>query len=279
VTDPDLRRYHLLIQYDGIPFRGWQRQGEAAGPTVQGEVEAVIERLTEARRPVIAAGRTDTGVHASGQVASVDIPSKWDAAALRKSMNALLPRAIRIPEVRRVPGDFHPRYHATARRYHYYLGTAEGAASPFRNRWCWVHLENDVSGELLQEAAALIPGDHSFDAFAKAGQSERGHRCRVEKARWEPWEDLGFRFRITSNRYLHHMVRYLVGTMVAVARSRRPLDDMVELLRNPETRLTTSPPAPPAGLFLSRVEYPRERLGDHPDRDPPPSLNEDDPHA
>lgn len=268
-----------MIQYDGTSYRGWQRQAEAAGPTVQGVVEAVIEKLTEKRRPVVASGRTDTGVHASGQVASVDIPDKWDAAALRKSLNALLPRDVRVPEVRRVPRDFHPRFHATARRYDYFLGTAAGAAAPFRNRWCWVLLENDLSEGLLDEAAALIPGERSFSAFAKAGQPERGDRCRVQEAGWEPWEDLGLRFRITADRYLHHMVRYLVGTMVAVARDLRPLDEMAELLRNPDTDLTTSPPAPPEGLFLSRVEYPRERLGRDPDRDPPSPHHRDDTHG
>lgn len=266
---PDLHRYRLLIQYDGTPYRGWQRQAETAGPTVQGEFEEVLERLTRARRRVTGSGRTDTGVHATGQVASVEVPSRWDAPELRKAMNALLPPEIRVTEVRRVPGGFHPRYHATARTYDYFLGLSPEADSPFRSRWCWVLLKGDVSLPLLQEAAALIPGDRSYAAFAKAGQPERGTRCRVEEALWEPWDDLGLRFRITANRYLHHMVRYLVGTMVEVARGLRPPDDMAELLQNPDTELTTSPPAPAEGLFLSRVDYPRERLGDHPDRDPP----------
>jgi tRNA pseudouridine38-40 synthase len=261
-------RYRLLVQYDGTPFRGWQLQSE--GPTVQGELETVLERLTEGRRPVVAAGRTDTGVHALGQVASVDVPGKWDAASLRKAMNALLPREIRVPEIRRVPDDFHPRYHAVARSYEYFLGTVEEAASPFRRRWCWPLLE-EVAADLLTEAAALVPGEGSYGAFGKAGQPERGDRCRVQEAVWEPWDGLGFRFRITANRYLHRMVRYLMGTMVEVARGMRPLDDMARLLRESGTDLTTSPPAPPEGLFLSRVEYPRERLGDHPDRDPPHS--------
>lgn len=269
MTDPELRRFCLLIQYDGTPYRGWQRQAERAGPTVQGEIESVIERLTGARRPVVGSGRTDAGVHAEGQVASVDVPPRWGAVELRRAMNALLPREIRIPEVRRVPGDFHPRFHAILRRYDYLLGTAPASGSPFRSRWCWALMEDDVSDALLADAAVLIPGERSFRSFARSGQPERGEVCRVEEAAWTPWEELGFRFRITADRYLHHMVRYLVGTMVAVARGLRPLDEMAELLQNPDTPLATSPPAPPEGLFLSRVEYPPESLGTHPDRDPP----------
>jgi tRNA pseudouridine38-40 synthase len=268
VTAPALHRYRLLIQYDGTPFRGWQRQAEEAGPTVQGELEEVIERLTLERRRVTGSGRTDTGVHATGQVASVEIPARWNAPEFRKSLNALLPPEIRVWEVARAPSDFHPRYDATARRYDYFLGTSPDAGSPFHLRWCWALARNDVDPSLLDQAASLIPGDRSFASFGKAGQPERGDRCRVEEALWEPWQELGLRFRITANRYLHHMVRFLVGTMVEVARGLRPLDDMAELLRNPDTELTTSPPAPAEGLFLSRVDYPPERLGDHPDRDP-----------
>ena len=100
----------------------------------------------------------------------------------------------------------------------------------------------------------MLTGAHSFEAFAKAGQPERGYRCEVTHAAWSAWE-LGVRFDITADRYLHHMVRYLVGTMVDIARGRRPLAELVRLLDG-EPGLTTSPPAPPQGLFLTHVEYP-----------------------
>ena len=109
-------------------------------------------------------------------------------------------------------------------------------------------------GSVLGAAAAAVEGEHSFRAFAKAGQAERGERCIVYVARWAPWGELGVAFHITANRFLHHMVRYLVGTMVAVARGRRPLEDMARLLAN-EPGLETSPPAPPEGLFFTRVYY------------------------
>lgn len=184
-------------------------------------------------------------------------------------MNALLPSEIRVSEARRVPDDFHPRFDAVARSYEYRLGIGPEADSPFRNRWCWDLSEAPPDLELLESAAHELVGERSFRKFAKVGQPERGERCRVNEAQWSSWNGVGLRLSITANRYLHHMVRYLVGTMVAVAQDKRPLDEFTELLNHPSTTLVTSPPAPSRGLFLARVEYPPDRLGTDPDRDPP----------
>jgi tRNA pseudouridine38-40 synthase len=157
--------------------------------------------------------------------------------------------------VRRARPDFHPRYDALARTYVYRIGTSPSAASPFHRRWCWP-LREPLDRDLLASAAAPILGRHSFEAFAKTGQPERGDQCTVAAADWSEWQ-LGPCFTITADRYLHHMVRYLVGTMVDVARGRRPLDDVGRLLER-GTALVTSPPAPPQGLYLSHVEYPED---------------------
>jgi tRNA pseudouridine38-40 synthase len=162
-----------------------------------------------------------------------------------------------IEDVRQARSDFHPRYDAIARTYTYRVGTVEQACSPFHRRWCWA-LDAPLDASLLSAAAEPIVGERSFEAFAKSGQPERGTRCRVVSAVWTGWE-LGSLFRITADRYLHHMVRYLVGTMVDVARGRRGLDDMNHLLRG-RPAMTTSPPAPPEGLFLTHVEYPDTAL-------------------
>ena len=249
----DERRFRLTLHYDGSEFQGWQLQPRAR--TVQGEVEAALERLTGARRAVVAAGRTDRGVHALGQVAAVTLPSRWDPQELHRALNALLPDDVWVESVSPAPDTFHPRYHALARSYRYQLGLSVRACSPFHRPWCWP-LVREVDLDLLHQAAALIPGERSFKAFAKAGQEERGKGCRVAEAAWLPWDDLGWAFHITANRFLHHMVRYLVGSMVDVARRRRSLEELKELLTNPDTHLETSPPAPPEGLFLYRVHYP-----------------------
>lgn len=231
-------------------------------------MEAVLERITGERRAVVGSGRTDRGVHALGQVASVDVPANWSAVELRRSMNALLPIEVWLKEVRRVPADFHPRFHPVSRTYEYRIGAAQVAGSPFHRRWCWDASDNPPELALLSACAERIPGDRCFGSFAKAGQPERGTRSVVQAASWAPWGEIGYRFEIRANRYLHRMVRYLVGTMVDVARGRRSIDELDTLLHDPDAPIDTSPPAPPEGLFLARVEYPPDRWGEHPDHDP-----------
>ena len=257
-------RLLLTVQYDGAGFRGWQLQPDQR--TVQGTLEDVLSRLADRACSVIGSGRTDTGVHALGQVASVDMPAKWSAEELHRALNATLPGDMWVEAVRPAQPDFHPRYDAVSRTYRYDVGTQPSSASPFHSRWCWP-LGEDVDSGLLLEGAALLPGRHSFAAFSKAGQPERGEGCTVASAAWSEWL-LGYRLTITADRYLHHMVRFLVGTMVDVARGRRPLTDITGLLRK-EPGLVTSPPAPPQGLFLSHVEYPEGVLLGHGSSAPP----------
>ena len=252
-------RIKLTLHYDGSGFHGWQVQPDVR--TVQAELEAAVSRLTNRPTGVVGAGRTDTGVHATGQVASVTVPVRWSAAALRKALNAVLPRDIWVAEAEEVPAGFHARFDAVARSYIYRVGTTEAARSPFRRRWCWP-LARELDRSALEETAAAIVGDHSFRSFAKAGQEERGDRCVVVHSRWTDWDGVGVEFHVTANRFLHHMVRYLVGTMVDVARGRRPVTDMERLLAG-EEGLETSPPAPPEGLFLTHVAYnENERLAE-----------------
>lgn len=260
----DRVRLQLTLHYDGSGFHGWQIQKEDR--TVQGELESALERLTGARRPVVGAGRTDSGVHATGQVASVDVPDRWSPPELRRALDAVLPGDIWIADVRRVSDRFHPRYDAVSRTYAYRLGTVPEARSPFHRHTCW-SLGQPVDVSAMARTATVIPGEHSFHAFAKAGQEHRGYRCTVQRAEWEPWPPLGLVFHITADRYLHRMVRYLVGTMVDVGRGRRPEADMATLLEGGSGGLETSPPAPPEGLFLTRVEYPSHVFD--PDCEPP----------
>jgi len=265
VETQDSLRLKLTVHYDGSGFHGWQFQPDQR--TVQGELEAALSRLADRPRSVVGSGRTDAGVHATGQVAAVDMPVGWTPGDLRRSLNAILPRDIWVEEIQRVRADFHPRYDALARTYVYRVGTEAEARSPFHRRWCWA-LCAPMDPDVLDAASRHLVGEHSFLAFAKAGQPERGDRCTVAAAAWDRWE-LGPRFTITADRYLHHMVRYLVGTMVDMARGRRPLEDLPALLGS-AADVETSPPAPPEGLFLARVEY-----SDHvsvPDPSTPPET-------
>jgi len=246
-------RLGLLLQYEGSGFFGWQAQKKER--TVQGELEVAVERLTGQRRTVTGSGRTDRGVHATGQVAAVNVPARWTPAEFRRAANAVLPDDVWVEDARQVEAGFHPRYDAVSRTYVYHVGLHETAWSPFHRPWCWP-LRDGLDRSLLQEASALLVGERSFQALAKATPDGNGHRCRVHAAVWSDWEPVGLAFTITANRFLHHMVRYLVGTMVDVARGRRPLADLSALLDTPSAGVLTSPPAPPQGLFLTRVDYP-----------------------
>lgn len=247
-------RFKLTLHYDGAAFRGWQLQPGAA--TVQGAIEEALARLTGEHRTVLGSGRTDTGVHATGQVATVTVPAPWAATELARALNAVLPGTIWVRDIEPVPDGFHPRYGAISRSYEYRIGTAPHAASPFHRRWCWP-LCRPLDLEAANRAAQLLPGEHAFRAFVKSGQPQRGYICRVSNSRWRPWKDLGVVFEISANRFLHRMVRYLVGTMVDIARARRKEEEMALLLSG-NTELRTSRPAPPQGLFLTRVEYPED---------------------
>ena len=250
-------RFKLTLHYDGSAYHGWQVQ--PGQPTVQGALEAVVSRITGEHRTVTAAGRTDTGVHATGQVAAVTVPGKWTARALVRALNGLLPSGVWVQGATPADPGFHPRLDAVARSYSYRVGTVPEAASPFHRRWC-SPLCRPMDLDAASRAADALHGEHEFHSFAKAGQPERGHVCRLIGAHWRPWGELGAVFEITANRFLHRMVRYLVGTMVDIALGRRREEDMVLLLG--DSAMTTSPPAPPQGLFLTGVEYPATARGE-----------------
>ena len=249
---PVTRRVRITLHYDGTDFHGWQVQRRAR--TVQQELERALERLTTQSVRAAAAGRTDAGVHATGQVVSADVPVRWEPGELKRALNAVLPRDMWIESAVDAAPDFHARFSAIERAYEYRIGTDPRAASPFHNRVCWV-LDEPLDRLLLDRCANVLRGEHSFRAFAKTGQEARGDRCLVHESKWWDWPPVGIAFRVRANRFLHHMVRYLVGTMVDVARGRRPLDDVRRMLDG-DPAVRTSPPAPANGLVLVGVGYP-----------------------
>jgi tRNA pseudouridine38-40 synthase len=249
------RSVQLVLHYDGARFSGWQRQpGER---TVQGVLEAAVSRLCETHLAVVGAGRTDAGVHARGQAAGVRVPEKWRALALRRSMNAILPADVWIAAAFEMREDFHPRYSAVSRGYSYYVGTDDFASSPFRrgHELAW---RKPLDIDLLRRSAEALKGDHCFRAFAVKGTAPETdeHRCTVSNAVWRERPG-GLAFDISANRFLHHMVRFLVGTMLDVGEGRREPAVVAELLEQPDNS-NVSQPAPAHALFLERVEYPED---------------------
>lgn len=247
------RTFLASLHFDGTHFVGWQRQ--AAGRSVQGEVERVLERLFGHRAVAHAAGRTDAGVHAVGLGVSFAAPRSWTAAALRRALNALLPRDCWVEAVSPMRAGFHARKSALSRRYRYDIGLDPAAMSPFRRPFEWA-LVRPLEVEALHAAAAQLRGEHSFQAFAAKGEPKPHYRCRVARAEWEPRAGgCGVTFHVEADRFLHHMVRMLVGTMIDVGLGRRPLDDIAALLASDDNQ-ATSPPAPPQGLYFVAATYP-----------------------
>jgi tRNA pseudouridine38-40 synthase len=247
------RTVQLVLHYDGTDFAGWQRQPNER--TVQGELERVLADLCGQRIVAQGAGRTDAGVHARGQAVGVRVTDKWCAAPLRRAVNALLPRDVWVAAAYDMRPEFHARFSATSRRYVYHVGTDEDARSPFRRRTEWAY-RRPVSRASLDESAARIVGNHCFVAFAARGTAPPtdAHRCTVFEAAWRDRPG-GISLQIEANRFLHHMVRFLVGTMLEVASGRRDPDTVARLL-DAGTNDEVSPPAPAHALVLERVTYP-----------------------
>jgi tRNA pseudouridine38-40 synthase len=249
------RTVQLVLHYDGAAFSGWQRQpGER---TVQGVLEDAAARLCDAQIPVIGAGRTDAGVHARGQAAGLRVPEKWSGEGLRRSMNAILPDDVWVAAAFEMRDDFHPRYSAISRSYSYFVGTDDLASSPFRRRHELVW-RKPLDVARLKDAANVILGRSCFRAFAVKGTApdRDTHHCTVSRATWYEREG-GLVFEISADRFLHHMVRFLVGTMLEIGEGRREVAVMSELLDS-EDNSEVSQPAPPHALFLERVEYPTD---------------------
>lgn len=243
-------RLRATIEYDGTAFRGSQVQPGVR--TVQREIETALSKLFDRRTRIDLAGRTDAGVHATAQEIAFAPPRRWDPEELARALDAVLPDDIAVRKVWGAAADFHPRFGAEARRYAYVV--AEGARRrPFLRDRCWSPrwpLDRDV----LARLAEALPGERSFARFARAGQPERGTRCRIRRAGWRFDRPPFAVFEVVADRFLHHMVRYLVGTSVETAAGRRPDDDFPRLLRG-EAGTRAVFPAPPGGLYLTGVRY------------------------
>jgi tRNA pseudouridine38-40 synthase len=249
------RVIQLVVQYDGTDFSGWQVQ--PAARTVQGVLEQALGRLTDAPVRVTGAGRTDAGVHARGQAAGVALAQHWAPERIRRALNQQLPADVWIADAHEMAPTFHARFSATSRRYRYVVGLRDDCWSPFRRRFLhpWPGPQA-LDRAALERCAAGVVGRHTFRAFAVRGTAPDGdtHECHVRECRWRDDGDT-LAFEIEADRFLHHMVRFLVGTMLDVAAERRAEADFAALLgadRNDDV----SSPAPAAGLCLDRVTYP-----------------------
>lgn len=250
-TGPGPRRIRCTAEYDGTPFSGWQYQPDA--PTVQGAIEATLSRLFDSPARVVAAGRTDSGVHATAQEVSFEAPDRWTPDGLFKSLSAMLPPQIRVVRLREADPGFHPRFSATGRRYEYYVGDRDSALSPLRAGRIWQFgIPLSVEGLRSTTASLLGPGD--FDALSRSGQPERGTHCTIERATWIRTSAGDLRFEIVADRFLHHMVRYVVAVLTDIGIGTRDEGELQELLSG-SGKVLPPRPAPPEGLYLTGVRY------------------------
>ncbi|MDQ6886783.1 MAG: tRNA pseudouridine(38-40) synthase TruA [Gemmatimonadota bacterium] len=249
------RTLQLVLHYDGAAFAGWQRQPDSR--TVQGVLEQALRRLCDRPVQALGSGRTDAGAHARGQAVGVRVPATWPAPKLRRALNAVLPDDMWVVAAHEMRELFHARFSAIARRYSYVIGTDEGAASPFRRRWEWVYVK-PLDRAVLDAGAASLVGNNCFRAFAVRGTAPEtdDHRCQVTSAVWRDRPG-GVVFEIEANRFLHHMVRFLVGTMIDSAAGRRDAADLSALLAATDSG-GASAPAPAHALCLERVCYPSD---------------------
>ncbi len=237
----------LLLEYDGTDYVGWQFQTN--GRSVQEEIEKAIQQILQSDVRITGAGRTDSGVHARGQVANFLTERHVDLVLFARSVNAVLPHTIRIKEAAEVPGKFNARFDAKIRRYSYYISQEPTA---IHRNFCWQVFQK-LDFELLQQCAKQIIGEHGFRSFCKVAEDGHHHRCTVYSAAWGKKDGL-LVFEISANRFLHGMVRTLVGTMVNIGRGHTAIDEFTAILEAKD-RSAAGMAAPAKGLFLEEIFY------------------------
>ncbi|MCK4223547.1 MAG: tRNA pseudouridine(38-40) synthase TruA [candidate division Zixibacteria bacterium] len=242
-----MRNIKLEIEYDGTDFYGWQVQPKLR--TVQGEIQDNLKTILGHDVNLIGSGRTDVGVHALGQVANFKTKNLLDKESILRGLNGLLPDDIVIKKVEEVGLDFNARYSAKSRLYKYrvYLGRAA-----ILRRYVWEVLFSLNLDEILKATDGIL-GEHDFSSFCVTESTKQNNICKVTSATWEKSEN-ELTFRIEADRFLHNMVRSLVGTLIEIGRGYFSVSDFFDIM-NAKDRRKAGPTAPACGLCLVEVKY------------------------
>ncbi len=255
-------RFALLVEYDGTMFHGWQRQADGQ-PSVQAALEAALARLEPGEVMVQGSGRTDSGVHASGQVAHVDLSRDWDPARLVAAANFhLRPGPVAVVQASAVSRDFHARFSAIERRYTFRLLSRRAPSALERNRVWHVHARLD--GAAMRQAAAALVGRHDFTTFRSTHCQAQSPVKTLDAITIEEVPVAGgaeFRFHLRARSFLHNQVRSIVGTLARVGAGAWPPERVGQALAARD-RAECGPVAPPQGLSLTQVLYPTDPFSD-----------------
>jgi tRNA pseudouridine38-40 synthase len=247
---PSFAAYKSIVAYDGTEFEGFQRQAEGRR-TVQGEIERALRQIGWAGKSLRAAGRTDQGVHALGQVVSFQLEWRHPAQDLTRALNANLPHDIAVRRTQETGMEFHPRFSAVSRRYRYSI-LIDPVRHPLLERYAW-RLQSEPDLDLMQASARELIGEHDFGALGTA-PIEGGHtRREVLEAAWRA-DGKDLTFEIEADAFLYHMVRRIAALLVAIGQAREAPEAVSEALTHPSA-VWQGGLAPASGLCLTSVMY------------------------
>lgn len=242
-----MNNYKMIIQYDGTNYSGWQIQDNAR--TVQQEIVDAVKILLKEDVNLIGSGRTDAGVHALGQVANFRTDKEVELYKFRFSLNSILPDDISISSIEKVNEEFHSRFDAKKRTYIYLISQFK---SPFYKRYSYFYPGN-IELEKINALSEIFLGKKNFSSFCKKKSEVENKICEITEISWEKTFDL-IVFKISADRFLHGMVRAIVGTLLRSLNIEKPEEYLKEII-NSEDRETAGEAVPPKGLFLYKVEY------------------------
>ncbi len=244
-----MNNYKLIIQYDGTNYAGWQIQNNAV--TVQQKIVDAVEVITKEKINLVGSGRTDSGVHAFGQAANFKTEKVLDPSKFAYSLNSILPNDISIKSIEPVEESFHARFDAKSRSYLYLFSHGK---SPFYNKYSWRH-QNILRFDFaeLNKISKVLLGEHDFTSFSRKNSDVENKICTVSEIWWRRGKDIST-FYVTANRFLHGMVRTILGTLLAVAENNYDENYLREIL-NKKNREEADESVPARGLFLFKVRY------------------------
>lgn len=244
-----MKRIKAVVEYDGSGYHGFQSQKNAL--TIQDTIESSIEKLIEHRVPIIAAGRTDAGVHALGQVIAFDTDSSIPADKWQFALNSILPSDIRVTSSCQAESNFHPRFQALDKKYIYYIYRRQ-RGRVFYSPYAYCNLEN-LDLPAMQQACQLLLGRHNYKSFCASGSSVKTFERNIKECQLSQKGPF-IKLEIIADGFLYHMVRIIVGTLLDVGRLSLEPQDITKILQA-QDRNQAGPTAPPQGLYLHSVNY------------------------